>query len=73
MPIICDVLVFSESWLNPNISDDTINIEKIMPPFRTDRVGGGVVTSVRDCLTCKRRANMEFRSCLGVALCIMQT
>ena len=39
-----DILVFSESWLNPNIANDTIYIENLMPPFRTDRVNriGGV-------------------------------
>ena len=33
-----------------------------MPPFRTDRVdriGGGVVIYVRDCITCKQRADLE--------------
>ena len=35
-----------------------------MPPFRTDRVdriGGDVVIYVRDCITCKRRADLEIR------------
>ena len=35
-----------------------------MPPFRTDRVdriGGGVVIYVRDCITCWRRADLEIR------------
>ena len=35
-----------------------------MPPFRTDgvdRIGGGVVIYVRDCITCKRRADLEIR------------
>ena len=39
-----DVLVFSISWLKPNITDDTIQIENFKPPFRKDRVdciGGG--------------------------------
>ena len=59
-----DILVFSESWLNPNTSNDTIHIEIFIPPFRTDRVdriGGGVVMYVRNCITCKPRADLEFR------------
>ena len=59
-----DILVFSESWLNPNISNDTIHTENFAPPFRTDsvdRIGGDVVIYVRDCITCKRRANLEIR------------
>ena len=59
-----DVLAFSESWLNPNISNDIIHIENVMPPIRTarvNRIGGGVVIYVRDCITCKRRADFEIR------------
>ena len=29
-----DVLVLSESWFKPNITDDTIQIENFKPPFR---------------------------------------
>ena len=39
-----DVLVFSESWLKPDIQDDTISTVNVLPPFRKDRcerVGGG--------------------------------
>lgn len=32
-----DVLVFSESWLKPEIKNDAISIENFQPPFRTDR------------------------------------
>ena len=31
-----DVLVFSESWLNPDIDNSTIQIDHFMSPFRTD-------------------------------------
>ena len=57
-----DVLVFSESWLKPNITDETIKIEKCKPPFRThrvDRSGGGVVLYARKTILCKRRADLE--------------
>ena len=59
-----DVLVFSESWLKPNITDDTIQIENFKPPFRKDRVdriGGGVALYVRDNIPCKRRTDLELR------------
>ena len=56
------VLVFSESWLKPNITDEAIKIDYFQPQFRTDRVdrsGGGVVLYVRDTILCKRRADLE--------------
>ena len=59
-----DVLVFSESWLKPDIQDDTISIVNFLPPFRKDRcehVGGGVVIYVRDTFVCKRRCDLELR------------
>ena len=42
----CDVLVFSESWLKPETSDESncVHIENFSPPFRADRndrPGGG--------------------------------
>ncbi|MCG8044650.1 MAG: hypothetical protein N0E48_03020, partial [Candidatus Thiodiazotropha endolucinida] len=58
------ILVFSESWLKPEIKDDSILIENFQPPFRTDRLdrpGGGVVIYVRDSLSCKRRYDLEVR------------
>ncbi|MCG8033361.1 MAG: endonuclease/exonuclease/phosphatase family protein, partial [Candidatus Thiodiazotropha taylori] len=68
-----DVLVFSESWLKPNIHSDNISIEKILPPFRadrSDRPGGGVIVYVRDTLFCKRRIDLEIQGieCVWVEL-----
>ena len=40
-----DVLIYSESWLKPEIKDNDILIENFLPPYRTDRVdrpGGGL-------------------------------
>ena len=34
-----DVHVFNESWLNPDIDNNTIQIDHCMSPFRTDRQG----------------------------------
>ena len=53
-----DVLVFTESWLKPEIKNDDLLIDNFLPPFRVDRCnrpGGGVIIYVRDTLTCKRR------------------
>ena len=57
-----DVLVFSESWLKPNITDETIKIETFKPPFRTgrlDRSGEGVVLYVRNTILCKRQTDLK--------------
>ena len=56
--IAYDVLVFTESWLKPEIKNDDLLIDNFLPPFRVDRCnrpGGGVIIYVRDTLTCKRR------------------
>ena len=57
-----DVLVFTESWLKPQVSNDSIPIDGFAPPHRTDRYdrpGGGVAMYVRDFFTCKCRADLE--------------
>ena len=57
-----DVLVFSESWLKPDIKNDSISLNNFHPPFRTgrpDRSGGGVVIYVRDSIYCKHRNDIE--------------
>ena len=59
-----DVLVFSESWLNPNVPDESLHMENFSPPFRTDRTdrtGGGVIVYVRDTISSKRRSDLEIR------------
>ena len=40
-----DVLVFTESWLKPEIKNDDLLIDNFLPPFRVDRRNhtGGVV------------------------------
>ena len=58
------MFVFSESWLNPDIDNSTIQIDHFMSPFRTDRQGrpgGGVIIYVRDTLFCKRRSDLEIQ------------
>ncbi|MEW8545280.1 MAG: reverse transcriptase family protein, partial [Candidatus Thiodiazotropha sp.] len=59
-----DVLVFSESWLKPEVDNNSILIENFSPPLRTDRcdrLGGGVIIYVRDSLKYKRRSDLEVR------------
>ena len=60
-----DVLVFTESWLKPEIKNDDLLIDNFLPPFRVDRCnrpGGGVIIYVRDTLTCKRRTDLELQN-----------
>ena len=57
-------MVFSESWIKPDISDNDIQLESFLSPFRSDRcdrLGGGVVIYVRDAYLCRRRADLELR------------
>lgn len=59
-----DILVFSESWLKPEIKDHSIAIENFLPPQRTDRFnrpGGGVVVYVKDSFLLKRRSDLEIQ------------
>ena len=59
-----DVLVFSESWLKPQVKNDSLGIENFLPPFRTDRCirpGEDVVVYVRDSFLCQRRTDIELR------------
>ncbi len=51
-----DILVFTETWLSPNISDDDIMISNFTKPYRADRIGrlgGGVAIYIRDTLISK--------------------
>ena len=59
-----DILVCSESWLKPEIKDDSILIENFLPPQRTDRLGrpgGGVVIYAKDSFSLIRRSDLEIR------------
>ena len=70
-----DILVFSESWLKPEVREDSILIENYLQPFRTDRCdrpGGGVVVYVRDTLICMRRPDLEIRG-LEAVWVVIQT
>ena len=60
-----DIMVFSESWLKPTVSNDSIAIANFHMPFRhdrQDRPGGGVIMYVRDSLYCKRRTDLEIQN-----------
>ena len=60
--IAYDVMVFTESWLNTNISNDSISIEQFHEPLRchrTTRTGGGVVMYIPDNVSFKQRHDLE--------------
>ena len=60
-----DVLVFTESWLKPEIKNADLLINNFLPPFRIkrcNRPGGGVVIYVGDTLTCKRGTDLELQN-----------
>ena len=55
-------MIFTESWLNPSVSNDEISIEYFHEPVRYDvtgRIGGGVVVYIRDNISFKRRQDLE--------------
>ena len=59
-----DVLVFCKSWLKPEVQNNSISIEKFMPPHRTDRcdrAGGGAIVYFRVSYPCRRRHDLEIR------------
>ncbi len=55
------VLAVSETWLDPSISDTSININGFQTPFRKDRnkFGGGVCVYISNKIPCRRRENYE--------------
>ncbi len=55
------MLVFTESWLSPDIPSEKVLIPNFSHPFRNDRVGGiggGVIIYVRNTLTAKERPDI---------------
>ena len=57
-----DILAFSETWLNPSISKETLLIKPYREPKRKDRQGdshGGVMIYVKDCIYNKCRLDIE--------------
>ena len=60
-----DILSFTESWLKPNISTDSLKLPGYKPPYRRDRVdrlGGGVVVFVKDEINCVTRLDLHVGS-----------
>ena len=63
-PELCDfdILLFSESWLNPSVTDDDLSFQFYHKPERKDRVGdshGGVILYVKDTLHYTKRRDLE--------------
>lgn len=59
-----DILSFTETWLNPDISSEDIMLQSYSTPERKDRPGdphGGVMIYVKDGLFYKRRYDLEIR------------
>ena len=57
-----DILAFSESWLNPAVTDDDLSLQLYLKPERKDRVGdshGGVILYIKDTLHYTRRRDLE--------------
>jgi exonuclease III len=60
-----DILSFTESWLKPDISTDSLKFPGYKPPYRRDRVdrlGGGVVVFVKDEISCVTRLDLQVGS-----------
>ncbi len=57
-----DLLAFSETWLNPSISQADLILTSFQPPERKDRTAdshGGVMVYVKESLHYKRRTDLE--------------
>ena len=57
-----DIMVYSESWLQPTVSNDSVTIANFHKPFRCDReerLEGGIIIYVRNSYYCKPRNNLE--------------
>lgn len=54
-----DILAFSETWLNNNHTDESIEILNYQHPFRRDRgphkVGGGIIVYVKNDIHARKR------------------
>lgn len=60
-----DILSFTESWLKPSVSSDSLKLPGYKLPFRRDRpdrLGGGVIIYVKDDVNCKLRQNLQIGS-----------
>ena len=59
-----DILLFTETWLNPDIPTEDIMLQSYNTPERKDRPGdphGGVIIYVKDGIFYKRRNDLDIR------------
>ena len=69
-----DILSFTESWLKPNINDETLKLPGYkFPPFRRDRqnkTGGGVIVYVKEHINCIVRPYLQIdnKECLWIEI-----
>ena len=59
-----DIITVSETWLTPDINDDTITLKGFHKPIRKDREGegGGVAIYVKDNLILKPRPDLNLQN-----------
>ena len=56
------IVSLTETWLNESILNQDLMLNNFQSPYRRDRVGdshGGILVFVKDCIPCKRRADLE--------------
>jgi hypothetical protein len=67
-------LSFTDSWLKPNINDETLKLPGYkFPPFRRDRqnkTGGGVIVYVKEHINCIVRPDLQIDNieCLWIEI-----
>ena len=67
----CHDILFTESWLKPDISTDSLELPGYKSPYRRDRVDrleGSVVVFVKDEINCVTRLDLHVSSveCIGL-------
>jgi hypothetical protein len=69
-----DILSFTESWLKPNVNDETLKLLGYkFPPFRRDRqnkTGGGVIVYIKEHINCIIRPDLQIDNieCLWIEI-----
>ena len=70
-----DILSFTETWLNPDISTEDIMLQSYNTPERKDRPGdphGGVMIYVKNGIFYKRRNDLEIRGIESIWIELIQ-
>ena len=70
-----DVLVFTETWLSSNVSEEDVETPNFKKPFRydiNDRLGGAVAIYVRDTLHAIPRNDLQINGVEAVEIHVCQ-